>query len=134
MAAARRLLDKLGGFEVDRGGAPVDGKSWRLRKARTLVKMLALAREQRLHRDALVDALWPDRAPTSAVNNLHQALHVARRALAGDQPSNGWMELRDDFVVLRAGGLVDVDVRTFERLAGAARTRRTITHIAMPSA
>jgi len=115
-------IQLLGGFEVDRAGAPVDGKSWRLRKARTLVKMLALAREQRLHRDALVEALWPDRAPTSAVNNLHQALHVARRALAGDQPSNGWLELRDDFVVLRAGGLVDVDVRTFERLAGAARS------------
>ena len=66
--------------------------------------------------------MWPDRAPTSAVNNLHQALHVARRALAGDGPSNGLLELRDDFVVLLADGLVEVDVRTFEQLAAQGRT------------
>ncbi|MEV5960971.1 BTAD domain-containing putative transcriptional regulator [Kribbella sp. NPDC051952] len=112
----------LGGFGVDRGGEPVDGRAWRLRKARTLVKMLALTRDQRLHRDVLIEELWPDRAPNSAVNNLHQALHVARRALAGDESSNGLLELRDDFVVLVADGLLDVDVRTFERLAALART------------
>ncbi|WP_405070381.1 tetratricopeptide repeat protein [Kribbella sp. NBC_01510] len=112
----------LGGFGVDRGGLPVDGRAWRLRKARTLVKMLALTRSQRLHRDVLLEALWPDRAPVSAVNNLHQALHVARRVLAGDEPSNGLLELRDDFVVLLADGLVEVDVRTFERLAALGRT------------
>ena len=65
--------------------------------------------------------LWPDRDPVSAVNNLHQALHVARRVLAGDGPSNGLLELRDDVVVLRADGLVEVDVRRFERLAALAR-------------
>ena len=36
-----------------------------------------------LHRDALADVLWPDRDEASATNNLHQALYVARRALAG---------------------------------------------------
>ncbi|HWD82673.1 MAG TPA: BTAD domain-containing putative transcriptional regulator [Kribbella sp.] len=112
----------LGGFGVDRGGRSVDPAVWRLRKARTLVKLLALLREQRLHRDVLLETLWPDRASTSAVNNLHQALHVARRALAGDQPNNGLLELRDDFVVLLADGLVEVDVRTFERLAALGRT------------
>ncbi|WP_406049400.1 BTAD domain-containing putative transcriptional regulator [Kribbella sp. NBC_00889] len=111
----------LGGFGVDRGQLPVDGRAWRLRKARTLVKMLALTRDQRLHRDVLLEALWPDRAPTSAVNNLHQALYVARRVLAGDESSDGLLELRDDFVVLRANHSVEVDVRTFERLAALSR-------------
>lgn len=119
----------LGGFGVDRGGVPVDGRVWRLRKARTVVKMLALTREQRLHRDVLIEALWPDRAPLSAVNNLHQALHVARRVLAGEESSNGLLELRDDFVVLLAGGLVDVDVRTFERLAAVGRTSGDLTEL-----
>ena len=111
----------LGGFDVDRDGTPVQVREWRLRKARTLVKMLALAPDQRMHRDVLLDVLWPGRPVASAVNNLHQALHVARRALAGDGPHAGLLELHDDVVVLRADGLVDVDVRRFERLAAAAR-------------
>ncbi|MFF0338898.1 BTAD domain-containing putative transcriptional regulator [Kribbella sp. NPDC004875] len=114
-------IQLLGGFGIERGGVPVDGQAWRLRKARTLVKMLALAPDQRLHRDLLIEELWPDRPPASAVNNLHQALHVGRRVLAGDDPSDGLLELRDEFVVLRAGEPVEVDVRTFERLAVAAR-------------
>ena len=111
----------LGGFGVDRGNESVDAGAWRLRKARTIVKMLALTDDQRLHRDVLLDALWPDRDPVSAMNNLHQALHVARRVLADDEPSNGWLELRDDVVVLLAGGLVEVDVRRFQQLTAVAR-------------
>ena len=111
----------LGGFDVDRDGTPVQAREWRLRKARTLVKLLALAPDQRMHRDVLLDVLWPGRPVASAVNNLHQALHVARRVLAGDGPNAGLLELHDDVVVLRADGLVDVDVRRFERMAGTAR-------------
>ncbi|TCM49287.1 BTAD domain-containing putative transcriptional regulator [Kribbella sp. VKM Ac-2568] len=111
----------LGGFGVDQDGRPVDARAWRLRKARTLVKLLALQRDQRLHRDVLLDALWPGRTPMSAVNNLHQALHVARRVLADDRPTNGLLELRDDVVALCADGLVDVDVRRFEQLAAHGR-------------
>jgi predicted ATPase/DNA-binding SARP family transcriptional activator len=111
----------LGGFGVDRGGQPVQDRAWRLRKARTLVKLLALTRDQRLHREELLDALWPGRDPRSAANNLYQVLHVARRVLAGEGPSDGLLELRDDVVSLRAGGLVEVDVLRFEQLAALAR-------------
>jgi DNA-binding SARP family transcriptional activator len=104
----------LGEFGVDRDDGPVDAREWRLRKARTLVKLLALAPGQRLHRDVLLDLLWPGRPAESAVNNLHQALHVARRVLAGDGPRAGLMELHDDLVVLRADGPVEVDVSGFE--------------------
>jgi len=111
----------LGGFIVERGGQPVDPGAWRLRKARTLVKLLTLQGDQRLHRDLLLAALWPDRDQGSALNNLHQALHVARRALAGDGPTDGLLELRNDVVVLQADGLVEVDVRRFEKLTTHAR-------------
>jgi predicted ATPase/DNA-binding SARP family transcriptional activator/tetratricopeptide (TPR) repeat protein len=115
------LIRLLGEFGVDRGGVPVDAREWRLRKARTLVKLLALAPGQRVHRDVLLDLLWPDRPAESAVNNLHQALHVARRVLAGDGPRAGLMELQNELVVLRTDAPVDVDVSRFERLAEAAR-------------
>jgi predicted ATPase/DNA-binding SARP family transcriptional activator len=111
----------LGEFGIDRDDVPVDAREWRLRKARTLVKLLALAPGQRLHRDVLLDLLWPGRPEQSAVNNLHQALHAARRVLAGDGPRTGLMELHHDLVVLRADEPVEVDVTRFDRLAAAAR-------------
>ncbi len=109
----------LGGFGVEVGGRPVDASRWRLTKARTVVKLLALEPTQRLHREYLLDLLWPDLAPSAAANNLHQALHAARRALAGEG-TDGVLELRDQVVVLRAGGLVDVDAARFRTQAEAA--------------
>ncbi|OHV47374.1 hypothetical protein [Pseudofrankia sp. BMG5.36] len=71
----------LGAFAVEIDGRDMAARPWRLRKSRTLVKVLALAPEQRTHRDRLLDLLWPDLGPAAAANNLHQALHVARREL-----------------------------------------------------
>lgn len=109
----------LGGFGVEVGGQEVDPARWRLRKARTVVKLLSLERDQRLHREPLQQLLWPDLAPVAAANNLHQALHVARRALAGES-ADGLLELRDQLVVLRAGGPVEVDAQRFRASAVAA--------------
>ena len=52
----------LGGFAVEIDGRDVAARPWRLRKSRTLIKVLALAPEQRMHRDRLLHLLWPDRA------------------------------------------------------------------------
>ena len=71
----------LGGFEVSVGSRAVDGSAWRLRKAANLVKILALADAHRLHRERVMDALWPDLDERAQANNLHRALHFARRAL-----------------------------------------------------
>lgn len=46
------------------------------------MKLLALAEGNRLHREQAMDTLWRDRGPAAAANNLNQAVHVARRALA----------------------------------------------------
>jgi len=113
----------LGGFGVDRDGAPVAAREWRLRKARTLVKLLALAPGRQLHRDVLLELLWPEREPASAANNLHQALHVARRVLGGDGPPGDLLRLRDDVVIL---GPVEVDVLEFERLAREGQSRAAV--------
>ena len=86
--------------------------AWRLRKAKTLVKLLALARGQRLHRETMMAVLWPDRDPASATNNLHQALYSARRALRGG-PS--LFCLRDHVVLLSEGATPWVDHRGLRR-------------------
>src|SRR4051794_24355796 len=97
----------LGGFSVERDGAVVAERAWRLRKARSLVKVAALAPGRRVHRDVVCELLWPDRDASAAANNLHQALHAARRALGGRE--GGVLALVDDTIVLTPEAWVDVD-------------------------
>ena len=113
--SARLRIRLLGGFAAEVAGA-VSDRGWRLRKAKTLVKLLALAPGHRLHRDVVVETLWPDADPTAQANNLHQALHAARQALGGDA---GTVLLADD--VLALGPAVSVDVDAVDLLATRAR-------------
>src|SRR4051794_17018202 len=73
----------LGGFEVAAGDRAVPESAWRLRRAKSLVKLLALAPVRCVHREQVAELLWPDRDQASAANNLRQTLFVARRALDG---------------------------------------------------
>jgi DNA-binding SARP family transcriptional activator len=74
----------LGGFRVAVGARLVDKSAWRLSKAAALVKLLALAPGHRLHREQVVDILWPEASRGAATNNLRQTLHVARRTVHRD--------------------------------------------------
>jgi predicted ATPase/DNA-binding SARP family transcriptional activator len=112
----------LGGFEVTVGDRPVAPDAWRLRKAKTLVKLLALAGGHRLHREALVAVLWPERDAASATNNLHQALFVARRVLTGT--SSALFCLRDDVVWLSEGAMPWLDTEAFDAACRRARQTR----------
>jgi predicted ATPase/DNA-binding SARP family transcriptional activator len=110
----------LGGFSVRVGSRAAPG-SWRLRKSKTLVKLLALAGGHRAHRDVLAGVLWPGLDPAAAANNLHQALHAARRALAsGRSPSADALCLRDDIVILWPDGDLVVDADVFAAAAQRA--------------
>jgi predicted ATPase len=104
----------LGGFSAAVDSEPVPEGAWRLKKARELVKLLALAPDHRLHREQVMDILWRDRVPAAAANNLHQAVHVARRAIYPDA-----IAVRDQMLTLAA----DVDVDRLE--FAAANARRT---------
>ena len=96
--------------------------AWRLRKAKTLVKLLALAGGHRLHRDALVAVLWPERDAASAAHNLHQVLYVARRVLGG--ASGALCCLRDDVVWLSEGAMPWLDTEAFDAACRRARQTR----------
>jgi predicted ATPase/DNA-binding SARP family transcriptional activator len=101
-------------------GAVPDG-AWRLRKAKALVKILALAPDRRVHRDRLADLLWRDRDADAAANNLNQALYIARRVLdAAGADGAAVLALTDGAVVLDA----QVDVDAFEAAAARARADR----------
>jgi hypothetical protein len=60
----------LGGFRVSIGSRTIEKGAWRLRKAASLVKLLALAPSHRLYREQIMDLLWPDSSRKAASNNL----------------------------------------------------------------
>ena len=77
----------LGGFRVSVGSRTITQDAWRLRKAATLVKLLALAPGHRMHREQAMDLLWPDSGRKAASNSLRSTLHTARKVL---DPSHGF--------------------------------------------
>ena len=78
----------LGGFRVSVGSRNTAEDGWRLRKAASLLKLLALSKGHRLHREQVTNALWPEFDTKAAANNLHHALHFARRMLAATTSNN----------------------------------------------
>jgi len=109
-------IDLLGGFAVRVDGRPIPAADWRRRKAAALVKLLALAHRHTLHREQVIDALWPDTAIDDAGPRLHKAAHFARRAL-GDSSA---LVLSRETVWLFPDAHVAVDVEEFERSAKQA--------------
>jgi predicted ATPase/DNA-binding SARP family transcriptional activator len=123
-------IQLLGSFAVTVDGVEIEGGRWRLRKAKSLVAMLALAPGQRRHREQVLDQLWPDLESMAAARNLHQTLYVARRALAGEgAPQPGLLSIRDEEVVLDSAGPVEVDVVQFELFANDGLTTGDVTRL-----
>ncbi len=79
----RPTVSVLGAFEV----ASADGRvaRWTSRKARELLKILVARRGAPVHREVLMDLLWPDVDPATLSNRLSVALSTVRRALDPDR-------------------------------------------------
>src|SRR5919112_4468684 len=93
----------LGGFRVSVRSRSIAEEEWHLRKAGSLLKVLALSPGHRLHREQAMELLWPDLDPKAALNNLRYALHVARRTLEPSAPAgaaSGYLHLRGESLVL----------------------------------
>ncbi|MFE0512968.1 BTAD domain-containing putative transcriptional regulator [Streptomyces sp. NPDC058964] len=110
----------LGGFAVTVDDRPVAAGAWRLRKARSLLKLLCLSPGHRMHRERLYDLLWPDLDRTAASNNLHQVLHALRRALTSTGAPGDVVVLRDDLVLLAPDGGVRIDLDELDQRVGRA--------------
>src|ERR671910_1363142 len=117
-------ISLLGVFRVWVGLRSIGHTEWHRRKAQTLLKVLALSPGHRLHREQAMELLWPDLDPKAALNNLHYALHVARRTLEPSAPAgaaSGYLHLRGESLALSPEGPVWVDVEAFEEAATTAR-------------
>jgi DNA-binding SARP family transcriptional activator len=76
-----------------------------------------------MHREQILDLLWPTLAPEAAANNLHKALYFVRRTLepelAPRVPSR-FVYVRGDWIQLEARGGVHTDAQAFATAAKAA--------------
>ena len=125
-------IDLLGGFHVSVVGNAVSDDTWRRRKPAAVLKLLALAPGNRLHREQVMDALWPDFEPSASGANLRKALHHARGALEALAPGSGACIVSDgEFLALASEGL-SIDIERFR--SSLARARRTATSSAYEDA
>src|SRR5229473_6037443 len=113
----------LGPFRVTVDGATVDEQHFARRKPKLLLKLLALQPHHQLHREQVMEFLWPDLDPPAAANNLHKSIHAARRALEPTLKSGGesrFIVAHEQQIQLRAPGRLLIDVEAFELAAAAA--------------
>ncbi|MFN8194666.1 MAG: BTAD domain-containing putative transcriptional regulator [Nocardioidaceae bacterium] len=140
LVAAARDLDRgaepgrrvrirtLGGFGVDRGGRQVPLAAWQSKKARDLLKILVARRGTAVHREELMEALWPGEPASRTSNRLSVALSTLRGVLdVPGRPVDAPVVVTDRVSVRLDLSRVDVDVELFLadaerglRLAGAA--------------
>jgi pimeloyl-ACP methyl ester carboxylesterase/DNA-binding SARP family transcriptional activator len=106
----------LGGFDIDLDGRRVVTGTVGRRDADRLAKFLALARGRRVHREQLVDALWPDVRLDAVANRLHKAAHFVRKAVGLPDA----VVLDGETVALFPGHDVVIDAVRFEHVASRA--------------
>ncbi|WP_353946073.1 AAA family ATPase [Streptomyces sp. HUAS MG91] len=115
-------LHLFGGFAATRDGGPAPAERWPRPSARTLVKLLAVVPDHRLHREQAMDICWPDADQHSATGSLRVALHAARRALEPElAPRASSSYLITDGALLRLDpATVRIDADEAETAARAA--------------
>lgn len=107
----------LGGFEVRVDGRPIPVEAWRHTRAAELVKILALADGNRLHREHVIDLLWPELDPAAGAANLRKAVHFARTTLGAAQA----IDSQGGLLRLCPGTSLSVDAQAFEVAARCGR-------------
>jgi predicted ATPase/DNA-binding SARP family transcriptional activator/DNA-binding CsgD family transcriptional regulator/Tfp pilus assembly protein PilF len=118
-------IQLLADFRVWVGARTLAAGAWP-RKAAHLVKLLAITPGHRLHREQVLEHLWPDFDPPAAANNLYRALHAARRLLEPDRSPgapSAYLRLQGDALALSPAAPPWTDVAAFEAAAADAHRR-----------
>ena len=121
---ASLTVHMFGGFAVYRGEQLIPESAWQREKAKKLFKLLVLAPQYRLHKDRVLECLWPEKTAKAAANNLNRTLFILRRVLQPDLASarqSTAVALRDDVLALAPAAVAWVDVEAFEQLIQTGR-------------
>ena len=109
-------IELLGRFDVIVDGFVTGAGTLGRRQASALLKLLSLDSARAMHRERLLDLLWPDDTVDEALPKLHKAAHFARRACDHADA----VVFRGDLVQLFPGSEIVVDAEHFEGLARRA--------------
>lgn len=116
-------ISLLGKFQVKIGGLSIEEKRWGRRSAKSLVKLLALKPFHALHREQVMDLLWTEETPETALNNLNKAIYGARRAFEPDLvkgSASQFLLTEKNHVTLASPGSLRIDLDEFEKSANFA--------------
>lgn len=118
----------LGDFRVLVGPRDLPKDAFSLKKAASLIKLLALSPSHTLHREQVMDVLWPTLTKGAASNNLRQTLHAARLALHPEPGiASRVLESSEERIALCPQEKLWVDSEAFEDAARGARRAKEIS-------
>jgi PAS domain S-box-containing protein len=110
----------LGGFGIVAAGRSIDIAKWKRKQAVTLLKYLITQLDRPVHRERLLECLWPGVDQRRGSGRLKVTLYYLRRELRGNGMSDEVVKTVGDSYLLRRDAVwVDVDV--FERLVAEGR-------------
>lgn len=111
----------LGSFRLTVNGSDLPKRSWGKRKAKLLVQVLAIHPLHEMHREELIELLFPELEIKQANENFYRILHAARKALeperAGYSPSNFLLTEGQQIILTQRKGDLWIDAEEFARLA-----------------
>lgn len=134
-ASVPLYIQTLGPFRVWCGGHEIQRTAWSREKAVHLLQFLVCHRGRTVHREQIMEALWPESASSSAAIGLRVALSTLRKTLTpvlpeASPPAEADKELTADTEFIRRegeclqldlGSGIRVDADEWSRLIGAAR-------------
>lgn len=105
----------FGRFALVRDGRHIALDSWERKQALTILKYLVMHRGKVVHRDRLIDCLWPDAEEDAGRKRLKVTMHFLRRQLGGQPSRRGLIGTVGEAYVLH-DETSWVDATDFERL------------------
>ncbi|HEY5980341.1 MAG TPA: winged helix-turn-helix domain-containing protein [Microlunatus sp.] len=122
VVSTRTEVRCLGAFSLRVNGVETGWRALRP-KARCLLMLLALHQGRPLHRELLIEALWPEATLSSGVRSLQVAVSSIRQCLsAGGVPGDPIRRQGDAYELVLPGA--EIDVTAFERIIEEARHLR----------
>jgi DNA-binding SARP family transcriptional activator len=82
--AADVRLSLLGGFSLRAGDQVLLDERWPRSRAKAILKLLGIAPGHRLHREQVIDLVWPDLPLDRALDQLYKTVHFIRSETARD--------------------------------------------------